>query len=160
MSRAALAALLLVGCTPWVGPTAGMGWRWRSEPTVGASSPALAPLVAHAVEAWGYGRLVPSCAGADVCVVRGQRSHAQRVGDRCIAEVALGAVDQLPRGVWHTTAHELGHCYGLGHSDDPASVMHPKPSVDVSDADRAVLSGTGPARTTRRAAPASGRFSG
>lgn len=55
VTRTVLAlALLAAGCGPYVGPTAGTGWRWRHEPTVGTASPALAPLVERAVEAWGY----------------------------------------------------------------------------------------------------------
>ncbi|MCA8979413.1 MAG: hypothetical protein KDC14_05265 [Planctomycetes bacterium] len=141
MTRAALALALLAGCGPYAGPAAGQGWRWRTEPTVGPSTPELAPLVAHAVDAWGYGRVVESCDGADVCVIRGQRSHAGRVGDRCVAEVALSAIADPPPGVWRVVEHEIGHCYGLPHIDDPGSVMHPgsPTSQGVSDADRAAL---------------------
>lgn len=42
---------------------------------------------------------------------------------------------------WRLVAHELGHGFGLGHSDDPASVMFPYSSanLDVTDADREAL---------------------
>lgn len=131
---------LLVGCG---GPTAGMGWRWRTEPTVGASSTPLGPLVARAIEAWRYGRLLPNCRGADVCVIVGQRSHAYVRRPRCVAEVALGgaALEQPPPAVQWTVEHELGHCYGLPHSRDEGSVMFPRPVRGVSEADRAVLRG-------------------
>lgn len=153
MTRSALALLLLAGCGPYVGPTAGTGWRWRHEPTVGTASPALAPLVEHAVEAWGYGRAVPSCVGADVCVIASGASRAGPVGRRCIAEVAIGgaALEQPPEGVALVAEHEIGHCYGLGHSADPEDVMFPTPTHGVSDADRAVLR-AGVTATARAAA--------
>lgn len=141
----ALAIVLLVGCGPYVGSAAEpLGWRWRTEPTVGPSSPELAPLVDHAIGAWGYGRAVASCADADVCVTRGQRSHAGRTpGGRCVAEIALGrtAVEQAPPEVLRVAEHELGHCYGLPHRNDPASVMHPNPHLGrgVTPEDRAIL---------------------
>lgn len=141
MTRAALALALLAGCGPYAGPAAGQGWRWRTEPTVGPSTPALAPLVAQAVDAWGYGRVVPSCVGADVCVVLGQRSRAGRAGTHCVAEVALSpaVVAQPPPGMRRVVEHEIGHCYGLPHSADPASVMYAIPRVGVTPADRAAL---------------------
>jgi len=112
---------LLAGCGaagPWANH-AGTGWRWPREPTVGASTPELRQLTAAAVEAWGYGRYRPDCRGADVCVVLGARgAHAGPRGSRCIA-VLSGVTAADPIAV----QHELGHCYGLGHSRDPTSVM-------------------------------------
>lgn len=140
MTRAVLLALLLAGCGapgPWA-TTAGLGWRWPSEPTVGASTPALAQPLEHAVERWGYGRQLPSCVGAEICVIDGQRSHAGPRGRRCIAEVDTHA--------WYVVAHEVGHCYGIDHSADPASVMHDysREGQDVTDADRAELRSSPP----------------
>lgn len=157
MTRSAIALLFLVGCGPYIGPTAGTGWRWRHEPTVGTASPALAPLVERAVDAWGYGRLLSTCEGADVCVIASAASRAGPVGRRCIAEVAIGgaALEQPPPGVALVVEHEIGHCYGLGHSADPGSVMYPQPTHDVSDEDRAVLrAGVGAAaRAAARSGP-------
>lgn len=130
---AALLLVLLASCAPpWTGH-AGMGWRWKDEPTVGVSTPELAQPVAHALERWGYGRQVSGCRGADVCVIRGQRNHAGPRGRRCVAEVDTAA--------WYVVAHEIGHCYGLPHSDDPASVMHgySRPGQDVTTEDRRAL---------------------
>lgn len=137
--RALVLLVLLVGCG---GPAAsGMGWRWRVEPSVGASTPTLVPLVARAVAAWRYGRALPTCQGADVCVIVGQRSHAYVRRPRCLAEVALAgpALEQPPLAVQWTVEHEIGHCYGLPHTDDPSSVMHPRPTRGVSARDRSDL---------------------
>lgn len=88
----------------------------------------------RALEAWGYGRPLPSCAGADVCVIAGTRHHAGPVGQRCIAEVATPVR-------WETVAHELGHCFGLPHSDNELSVMYPRylPGMSVLEEDRGML---------------------
>lgn len=131
--------LALSGCGPYVGPTAGMGWRWREEPTVGAASTVLDAPLDEALRRWGYGTRLPSCRDADVCVVLGDGSlhpNAGRQGDRCVAEVPERSV------YWFVVAHELGHCYGLPHSDDPGSVMYGAASnanQDVTDEDRARL---------------------
>lgn len=133
--RSALAlALLLSACggAPWAS-TPGMGWRWPHEPTVGPSTLALAPAVDQALTAWGYGRAVPSCVGADVCVLAGRRSHAGPSGGRCLAEVQFDAFEIV--------AHEIGHCFGLPHSSDPESVMfwYSRPGQTVTAADRSAL---------------------
>lgn len=109
-------ALLLASCGPPWANHAGMGWRWPNEPRVGSSTPELHARVARSLEAWGYGRAVPSCANADVCVTVGTANHAGPRGYRCFAEV-------YPGSRWQTVAHEIGHCYGLPHSTRPDSIM-------------------------------------
>lgn len=140
-SRVVAIAVLLAACGPFTGPTAGMGWRWKNEPTVGASTDELQQPLAHALERWGYGVRVPDCGTADVCVIVGTQNHAGRRGPRCIAEVREGAV-------WQTVAHEVGHCFGVSygpannpHSDDADSVMHGylHPWQDVTPDDRRAL---------------------
>lgn len=104
---------------------------------MGVSSPALAPAAELALARWGYGRSVPSCEGADVCVRMGPRNHGGlRVDGQCLAEVNVS--------YWFLVAHEIGHCYGLGHSEDPGSIMYGPASnagQDVTAADRATLRG-------------------
>ena len=151
----ALAALLSACGPPWANH-AGTGWRWPQEPSVGVSTPELAPPVRAALRAWRYGRFQTDCRGVDVCVTVGVAHHAgPRGGSRCFAEIAQGVNAAGVRAYsWAVVAHELGHCFGLGHSTDPASVMcssgdkrlgvrcDPQRSVTDADRDR-LLAGEG-----------------
>lgn len=99
---------------------------WGREPTVGTDDEALRPVVQQAIAAWGWGRLVETCESADICVAR---------------DALEGAGDSWGRASWRpdgparcrvavmvetfgVVAHELGHCFGLGHSADRRSVMY------------------------------------
>lgn len=121
-----LTALALGGCTipPPVEPHPSR-IRWDREPTVAGRDEELSRVVASAVRAWGFGRAVTDCVGADVCVARafleGRAEMGRAVWDR---------EDPRTCDVWvlearfAVVAHELGHCFGLGHSSDRRSVMY------------------------------------
>lgn len=99
---------------------------WHREPRIATNAPELHPLVVQAIDDWGWGQLVAECLDADICVARDAMEGGRRAwgraswdpGDdaRCHAEVIIPS--------YAVVVHELGHCFGLGHSEDRRSLMH------------------------------------
>ncbi len=100
--------------------------EWPSEPTVGTDVPEYLDDVQEAVRAWRWGRYVEGASKADIYFVQGALQSGGVYGTagrdpqnsaRCRIEIRVqtGAV----------IAHELGHCYGIGHSTDRHSIMWP-----------------------------------
>lgn len=99
---------------------------WDHEPTVGTDDSDLDGDVRSSLRAWGWGVHVMGCAEADICVTRGfldpggpygQALWEPYVGTECEARVNVQT--------WEIVAHEIGHCFGLDHSQDRRSVMWP-----------------------------------
>lgn len=134
---------------------------WEREPTIATDTPALRGLLREAVAAWGWGRIVEDCYEADICVSRdameggrrawGRASWERDEASRCQADVMLESLSVV--------VHELGHCYGLGHSEDGRSLMHGR-AYDgsrlqhITAADRAALGAIRDATASNRRAAA------
>lgn len=153
---------LLVGCTlPSPIEPHPQRIRWRDEPTVAGRGADLAAVTREAVRAWGFGRWVDDCVGADVCVARGMLEGRRELGraewDRDAPRTCDVWVMQVRFSV---VAHELGHCFGLGHSTDRASVMYPQDSAHaarrITRHDRRLLARLIAPRAPRPLRPADG----
>ncbi|MEM9067106.1 MAG: matrixin family metalloprotease [Myxococcota bacterium] len=103
--------------------------QWTREPVIGIAETDLSDGTRWAIKQWRWGTFQSGCQGADICVRRGflwpgassrTGGYAEWPGqsnacDAVIVRPAFGFV----------IAHELGHCFGLGHSVDQRSVMYP-----------------------------------
>ena len=118
--------------------TAGTGWRWRHEPTVAQwRRLRFAPLVEHAVEAWGWARGVGPASGPI--------APRHRPGPRAPAWPDGGASRRSPSGARARAAaggrrpeHEIGHTWARAQRRSRGRhVMFPTPTHGVAT-DRAV----------------------
>lgn len=99
---------------------------WSREPTIATDTPSLRPLVRDAIAEWGWGQMVDECLDADICLSRDAMEGGRRAwgtasweptgATRCHADVMIES--------YQVVAHELGHCFGLGHSEDRRSLMN------------------------------------
>ena len=125
-----LVLILMLSCAATANYLHPTRTRWGQEPTVGTDDPSLEQSTRWALGrgAWGWGRFVGSCDGADICVRRGFFHPRSQVGvaiwpgqnNRCDALVLDGDPDLQA----YIVAHEVGHCFGLHHNpDQPRSIM-------------------------------------
>lgn len=116
--------MLAASCEPLIEPLPNR-LTYAREPVVGVRDPVLMQAAEWSVNAWDYGALQSGCDGADICVRVGMLEPGGPLGraywgpgiEGCKAEV------MFPR--WEIVAHEIGHCFGLGHSRHSQSVMYP-----------------------------------
>ena len=122
--------------------------RWEQEPVIGYTEESLADSVDWAVSQWGWGVTQSGCEGADICVSRGFASPFDKSLGRAFwpgKAHACDAVVYRPTREGVTVAHEIGHCFGMDHSEHSHSVMNEFISSDVdhwywvTHDDRAVL---------------------
>lgn len=117
---------------------------WTHEPRISTNAPELRVLVRQAIAEWGWGQYVAECLDADICITRdamesgrtawGRASWEPAGERRCQAAVIIAS--------FPVVAHELGHCFGLGHSEDRRSLMHARTGdrfQQITRADRAAL---------------------
>lgn len=105
---------------------------WSDTPTIGTDDSSLEDDIDWAVSQWGWGSPQSGCEGADICVRRGflvangpaGRAEWPGRSNRCDVWVYRPINDPV------IVAHEIGHCFGLGHSTHPRSVMYPEINGD------------------------------
>ena len=108
---------------------------WEDEPVVGIAEPSLAASTKWALNQWEWGRFHHSCDGADICVKRGFLFPG--TGDKSLGRAfwpgegnACDAVVYRPAREAVVVAHEIGHCFGMDHSQHSHSVMSATINVD------------------------------
>jgi hypothetical protein len=131
VTRAIVTALLLCACEPTVSLREDR-IRWDREPTIGVAESSLEDGTRWAIDQWEWGAYVGQCTDADICVSRGFAARESSGGFAQWPGEAnpCDAVVIQPR-FGFVIAHELGHCFGLGHNDNRRSIMHRSlPAID------------------------------
>ena len=138
-------AVFILGCSPMV-PCDVPGsfdsiMAWHREPTIGVmeGSEELEPMVLQGIEDWGWGRYLGDCNDVDICVRKGEMSSETPYGLAKRKQGTLQCEIIMYVDWYRIAAHELGHCYGLDHSEQDDSIMraryHQKMQVTEQDLD-------------------------
>ena len=143
--RYAALALFVVGCGGSMPGSTVMSYRvkWDTEPVICTEEPELVPYIKHAVRSWGWVRYSATCTGANTVVKSDPFLEPGILGRANWEEGFNYCFISIKKLSQFVITHEIGHCIGLGHSQDRASVMYPtydgQRSHGVTNHDRGML---------------------